>query len=186
MDTLGNFFAGGPNVDTIKNSCQAACTTQSVYSYCTEVRTLKESDKISKLGSCKTFSNLAVAGIASCPDIDCGTALPEKCSDIETGAQWSASACIGAGNDLTSKVGDSDGNNIKVKPYCCGVVDRACVGTPKACNLISKTLCDKQAGCNNQTSATSNVCAGTAKPCAEIAVENCTKQLGCSLGAAKA
>jgi len=130
MDTLGNFFAGGPNVDTIKNSCQAACTTQSAYSYCTEVRTLKVSDKSSYLGSCKTFSGLPVAGVASCPDIDCGAALPVKCGEKEAaGGSWQktcTSTSTASAEDLTSKVGDSAINDIKVNPYCCKVSTLSC------------------------------------------------------------
>ena len=189
MDTLGNFFGGGPNVDTIKNSCQAACTTQSVYSYCSEVRTLKISDKSSYLGSCKTLSSLPVAGISGCPDINCGEdALPKKCGDIEAGAQWSSSTCVGAGNDLTSKVQDSGNNDIKVKPYCCGVVDRACTGTAALCTTVAKGSCLNQAGCEEPKSNTTNLCVASTsgvKPCNEIAIENCTRQKGCIIGAVK-
>jgi hypothetical protein len=135
MDTLNNFFAGGPNVDTIKNACQAACTTQSSYAFCEEVRTLKLTDKDSRLGSCKTFSTLGVAGIAGCPDITCAN-VPKTCREAESTATWQKT-CSGEGNDLTAQAKNSENNNIKETPYCCKAVST----TIKCLDTSGQVLC---------------------------------------------
>jgi hypothetical protein len=41
MDNIKNFFGGSSNVDTIKNACSAACTTNQVYEYNTVKRDVK-------------------------------------------------------------------------------------------------------------------------------------------------
>ena len=38
------FISSGNNVDTIVNSCDTACATNSVYGFCTQERTLKAED----------------------------------------------------------------------------------------------------------------------------------------------
>jgi hypothetical protein len=184
MDTLSNFFAGGPNADTIKSSCMAACTTQQVNSFCTEVRTLKLTDKESRLGSCKTFSNPGVAGIASCPDINCGPeTLPKKCKDIDSSAQWSTSSCKGTNADLTSQVGDSENNNIKVTPYCCNMsaaTAKKCSGTStKRCTDVPSGSC-VAAGCVEPTVSTDIKCAG-AIDCTKLTGDSKCIDSGCQL-----
>ena len=170
MDTLINFFAGGPNADTIKSSCQAACTTQQANSYCTEVRTLKTSNTVSYLGSCKTFSGLGVAGIATCPDINCGPeTLPKKCKDIDSSASWqktcSGTATAGA-TDLTSQVGDSENYNIKDTPYCCKLSVLSCKNrVTNPCNALAsnKDACEKAAPVCRYTAE--NTAKGTPADC---------------------
>lgn len=74
------------NVDTIATQCSVACSTGSVYDYCTQERTLKADDlkegttaKKSVTGSCDAFSddsnkpNLERYGIAKCSTITCPT-----------------------------------------------------------------------------------------------------------------
>lgn len=188
MDTLGNFFAGGPNADTIKSACLAACTTQQVNSFCTEVRTLKESNTVSKIGSCKTFSSLGVAGIASCPDIACETKdLPKTCTDIDKSGQWSSSSCKGTDADLTSKVGNSESNNIKVEPYCCNMTAataQKCSGTStNKCEDVPKGSC-VAAGCIEPTGTSTKCMAGLVN-CDKITdTTKCTSSAGCKLIAA--
>ena len=175
MDNLKNFFSGGTNVDTIKNACQAACTTQASFSFCQEVRTLKVSDSVSYLGSCKTLSGLAVTGIASCAEITCDN-VPKKCGDIETTATWSSTAC-GAAKDLTSKVGNSEENNIKEKPYCCGLVAKKCSGstTTKQCSSFSTAADCAKFGCTFTDA--NKLCSGTID-CSKVALAECTST-GC-------
>lgn len=64
------------NVETIVNQCQASCTTNDVYGYCTLERTLTASDlpegiKEAK-GNCNFFStdeNYLKYGIGTCPNL---------------------------------------------------------------------------------------------------------------------
>ena len=64
------------NVDTIKTQCEVACSTNSVYDYCTKTRDLKagEVEEIDK--TCKDLSELSY-GIGACSSIICPTAEAE-------------------------------------------------------------------------------------------------------------
>jgi len=94
FDNIKNFFGGGPNVDTIKNACQVACTTQSKYAFCDETRILKTQDKPKGFsGSCEGFATTSVQGASSlipdCAEIKCDTFievrdLSGKCSGTST------------------------------------------------------------------------------------------------------
>ncbi len=64
------------NVDTVAQACQAACSTNSVYGFCSEIRELKASDlpgEVKKVnGNCTFFSNDAEYlkyGIDKCPGL---------------------------------------------------------------------------------------------------------------------
>jgi len=72
-------WIGGDNVDTIVNQCAAACSTQSVYDFCTKQRTLKSSDLPTadgkeKIEDCLFFSTYEnkdseTYGIEACPGL---------------------------------------------------------------------------------------------------------------------
>jgi hypothetical protein len=96
-DTLKNFFAGGPNVDTIKSACTAACTTQSTYAYCTESRTLKLDDTTSWKGSCFAFASNGKGGIGSCGEVSCTGANDGNVVDAKAPAVAAAKDCGGLG-----------------------------------------------------------------------------------------
>jgi hypothetical protein len=108
MDYISNLFGGGVNLDTIKNSCNVACTANANFEFCGSVRTLKLENRVTYKGSCATLN---AQGIDACPAVTCQT-TPEKC----TGA-WRDS-CLDTENDVTSSVGDSEGKDIS-KLKCC-------------------------------------------------------------------
>lgn len=75
------------NVDTIVNSCNAACSTNSVYDYCTKQRELK-ADGVRVETSCVIFAEVPefdMYGIADC-NIDCDKACSELMIDSKSGA----------------------------------------------------------------------------------------------------
>jgi len=76
------FLGAGNNVETIVNQCQAACTTSSVYGFCTQSRTLKTDDLPNNqkevAGNCTYFAttaDYAKYGISDCPNL-CPTVTP--------------------------------------------------------------------------------------------------------------
>jgi len=61
------------NVDTIVTSCEVACSTQSVYDFCTAPREVKVSGENPVKGTCNSLTTSNVAfGIGNCPAISCG------------------------------------------------------------------------------------------------------------------
>ena len=52
-------YSGTSNVDTIVDSCTLACSSQRVNDYCTEIRTVKFSDKHTESGSCQALAGVA-------------------------------------------------------------------------------------------------------------------------------
>jgi hypothetical protein len=56
------------NVNTIAQQCSVACSTNSVYDYCTSRRTLKADNKKIE-GTCEIFSIGYQYGIESCPNL---------------------------------------------------------------------------------------------------------------------
>ena len=70
--------SGENNVQTISNACQVACSTGSIYDYCSKQRELKDSslpgDKKSVNGTCYDFatnSEYSAYAISDCSTIDC-------------------------------------------------------------------------------------------------------------------
>jgi hypothetical protein len=75
LDVVKNFGGGQVNVQTIVQSCQVACTTQSAYDYCKKSRKVvfDEKDESGKNGryTCAELDEPGVgAGLAPCA-IDC-------------------------------------------------------------------------------------------------------------------
>ena len=72
------FIGGGDNVGTIVQQCQIACSTSSVYDYCTKERTLTV-DGENPLDKDKSCSELVSPkyGIAECPQ------LASQCADAK-------------------------------------------------------------------------------------------------------
>jgi hypothetical protein len=63
MDRLKTYF-GGSNVDSIKQSCQVACDTQTAYEYCNSTKTMKVDAEITDINP-KTGSLYADADVAT-------------------------------------------------------------------------------------------------------------------------
>lgn len=107
-----NFGGGEANVGTVVQACQAACATQDAYAYCGQVRTLKISKDVSKIGSCNVLSKIPNTGFSSCA-LDCSNFKLKTCSDL-TGS-WDVSCAEDksstpakvARKDVTSQVEDT-------------------------------------------------------------------------------
>ncbi len=107
------------NVDTVIGSCQTACSTQSVFSYCSKERDLKTGKEEIKttcylLERLEEFERFKLKPCA----ISCNI----KCSDVSViidgekrTASLSTEACAGAEEDISNLVTDADG----VNTYCC-------------------------------------------------------------------
>lgn len=64
------------NVDVIVNQCSIACSTDSVFGYCTQERELKFGETIEGLTSgqkytCDELSGYAQLGVEECPAVTC-------------------------------------------------------------------------------------------------------------------
>ena len=97
------------NVDSVVNQCSVACSTQSVYDYCTKERTLNDGEKEIKDLPCwelSHYSDFEKYGIASCSSIDC----KRSCGEI--GGSW-VNACS------TIKVSGPFTDGPKKNEICC-------------------------------------------------------------------
>lgn len=66
------------NLDTVKASCNIACSTGSAYDYCSVVRTVKDGNNPSFDETCYGLATKQeyldrFYGIAQCPQVDCST-----------------------------------------------------------------------------------------------------------------
>lgn len=66
------------NIDTIKQSCQLACTTQSQYDYCSVKRSVNDGKNIKFDATCNELATDAKFssrnyGIAACDSVTCST-----------------------------------------------------------------------------------------------------------------
>jgi len=119
MDYITNLFGGTSNIDTIKNSCNAACAAQqtSSFAYCEESRTLKVSKTEAYKGSCSTFASqkfFTDKGIEPCPSVTCARS-PTGCN-----VTWipKSQACANGTADITGSIGNSGTANI-LNEKCC-------------------------------------------------------------------
>jgi len=70
-DNITNLGGGSDNVQTIINSCELACTSESTYDYCGINRVVKfGSDKKDKILTCNKLSMEGV-GLDKCDAVDC-------------------------------------------------------------------------------------------------------------------
>lgn len=73
----GQFFPwlSSNNIDTVKTQCQVACTTNSQYGWCNQLRTLNDGDKNVEGAidvTCEFLGNeFADLGFSPCPTITC-------------------------------------------------------------------------------------------------------------------
>lgn len=127
-DYITNLFAGSSNIDTIKNSCNAVCASNAQAAFCSEVRTVRTTDKKSLKGSCATLAGLNPSlGIEGCSAITCTDAALTTCESLE--GQWNlASNCQDTETEVdASKIENTQGHDIK-KESCCILKQ-----TPKTC-----------------------------------------------------
>lgn len=136
-------WLSGDNIQDVVDSCDIACSTNSVYNYCSSTKTLTDEKNNEITTNCNFFSKfpkLDAYGIAECPSIDCSSLptcadildesnikvdspnvdstinpLPDKTDILELGLQ--AAAC-----EVTHyNIGDFAGDKSSSNPYCCMV-----------------------------------------------------------------
>ena len=95
-------WLSGDNVDTIVNQCGAACSTNSMYDYCSKMRKLK-AEKIEIETNCATFSVISEYdkyGIEECSALSCD--IP--CVTIKVGSKTAVEkeVCEATEDDVTS------------------------------------------------------------------------------------
>lgn len=113
-DYITNLFAGSSNIDTIKNSCNAVCASNAQAAFCSEVRTVRTTDKRSLKGSCATLAGLNPSlGIESCSAITCTDAALKTCT-----GQWKPSCDSTESKVDAATIENTDGHDIK-KESCC-------------------------------------------------------------------
>jgi hypothetical protein len=88
LDNIRNFGGGQINVGTVVQSCQVACTTQSVYDYCTKSRKVvfseDKDDPRNRGYNCNQLDDQGVgAGLEAC-NIDCGSPVPDRDEEADT------------------------------------------------------------------------------------------------------
>lgn len=69
-------FLSRENVDSVVNGCIAACSSNSIYGFCTRVRELVPAEGDSVEATCKEFAtntDYEKYGIEDCPSIPCPT-----------------------------------------------------------------------------------------------------------------
>jgi len=75
-DKISGTFGGGVNVDSLKQACEYACTTQRTYEYCCIIRSINYQDNAGKLlvekGTCMN-SLIRPACELTCNAESCGT-----------------------------------------------------------------------------------------------------------------
>ncbi len=100
-------FISRSNVDDIGTSCQAACTTQSKYDFCSFPRELKDAEKNTIKTTCAVFStepSLSKYGINFC-NLDCDL----NCADIKIdGVAGSPISTSESSYDVSALAGDGD------------------------------------------------------------------------------
>lgn len=74
-------FLSNKNVDTIQQACNMACSTKSVYSFCSEKRELIGDEKFKDV-TCYFLANdelngMSKYGIDKCEDVTCEVVLPD-------------------------------------------------------------------------------------------------------------
>ena len=109
-------WLSGDNVNTIANQCQVACSTMSVYDFCTKPRELKASDLPNGMkkvdGTCRMFSFVDAYekyGIEGCPNVDCSV----------TNYMWVSdeAVCLAKGGTISAGTNCEESQTPAV---CCG------------------------------------------------------------------
>ncbi len=115
-------FGSKANVDSIRSGCKLACASSDQYNFCEKSQTVKFDDGTSWKGSCYNFMANSKVGVEGC-SIECSVdKLPKKCegtSENSLEGKWQEKACDTTldEEDVTSKVGNTDGKNDN--KYCC-------------------------------------------------------------------
>lgn len=78
------WFGERNNVDTIAKSCETACGSENLYSYCSVKRDLGDGTKTYKGVTCYMLANVpdfAGYGVKDCSNLDCKSVV--KCADFK-------------------------------------------------------------------------------------------------------
>jgi hypothetical protein len=130
------YGGGSANVDTIKQACVLACSTNAENAYCIEKKIIRRSKTDTEEGSCGTF------GLDSCPGIDC-TKVTGYSAKV---AEWNAA---NAGRAATTTTTTKDATSAESAAWQKKCIDQAkldkvtATGTtscPENKRVISETI----------------------------------------------
>jgi hypothetical protein len=77
-DKIIPWFGEKNNVATVVSACETACSTSSLYNYCSSKRDMKSDDSKFQNITCYTLaslSNLVKYGVEKCPALDCKSSI---------------------------------------------------------------------------------------------------------------
>ncbi len=123
-ENIVGYGGGQVNVQTVVQACQVACSTQSVYDYCTKFRNVvfQEKSKTEKL-NCHSLQQRNV-GLDFCDNIDCvsekgvcsGTIDPKICNDQSNRGKLNCESVSGCLWETASDPTDLNKGNCNVIP----------------------------------------------------------------------
>ncbi len=106
------FLINSSNVDGVIQECSAACSINSVYSFCSGERTLNvNEDKVNVKSTCAVFSSEASFDkykVSDCPAIDCELSCGDIVIDGRRGTEITATQVQPDSYDVSSLVKDMD------------------------------------------------------------------------------
>jgi len=178
---ITGYFGGDSNVDSIKQACSYACTTNAVYDYCCAERNIKYSKTSSEKSTCvlsKTKIGLTDCGI-TCGGDNAGICDTVKCLATD-GIVGIKTACPEDRRD-TSKTLNANGVPIAATDVCCKqVAAQKCTGAATACTaLTAQIACSAQQGCD--WTGTPAKCTGIATACTALTTQaECSAQKVCT------
>jgi len=171
---ITGYFGGGSNVDSIKQACSYACTTQATYDYCCAVREVKYAkDGVATRLTCDSEG---LMGKGKCENTKCDGANANVCAGVTClatdGTVELKTACPEDRRDA-SKTLNANGVPIAATDVCCkaaAVAKVKCVGAApnlegsweipvnNACpDKTGKTKADLTSQVTDTTEATANV-----------------------------
>lgn len=140
---ITSYTGGGANVDTVKSACALACSSQSVYDWCYNMRTVKFSGGETKKGSCETLGSVGVDACSKVSSQCKDDELPKDCTSLDI--KKSDGALLGKGEWVTLKSPDKRGDDTVSKSgiKCKDAVDKTSIALDSDKNK-GKKCCVKE------------------------------------------
>ncbi len=139
---MTGYFGGETNVDSIKQSCTYACTTQASFDYCCKVNDVKFSKDNEKRLTCAGGANeigLGACGAILCSAISCDSV---KCVGGTTALKG---ACGATNKEEESLTLDSTGKPIAKGNVCC-IPLKTCVELGGVWKVKANNICPVDIG----------------------------------------
>jgi len=110
-------FFSPVNVDSVKTTCTYACSSQSAYAYCCQIRDVRfEKGKDPEMMTCS--SGRGKLGLDACTNIACN--IQEQCADIICqGGFAQPGKCLAGSKENSAKQLTSTGTVVPFGQVCC-------------------------------------------------------------------